>query len=143
MSVRLRPHPFDSFSDEFRDSTTGGAPGSEPGGWRFESFSLSFDAILGKEVIRAMQDVDWNLAIARLIFVQGHIRQMRKEIAMKNEKFADAADEPSPHADEARQVPAARLLRPWPARRRFWHRAFHRPAQPKAPRAAQQLEPAE
>jgi len=75
-----------------------------------------------------MQDVDWNLAIARLIFVQGHIRQMRKEIAMKNEKLH------AEQREQARQAPAAELRRPWPARRRFWHRAFHRPpnAKPQA-----------
>src|SRR5687767_12074140 len=35
LSVRLRPHPFGrarAFARAFRDSTTGGAPGSEPGG---------------------------------------------------------------------------------------------------------------
>jgi hypothetical protein len=90
-----------------------------------------------------MQDVDWNLAIARLVFLQEHLRQMRKEIAMKNEKFADAAEQPSRHADEARQSPAAKLRLPWPAHRRFWHRAFHRSARPKPARDARQpLEPA-
>jgi hypothetical protein len=34
--------PMQLGTDALRDSTTGGAPGSEPGGWRFESFSLSF-----------------------------------------------------------------------------------------------------
>jgi hypothetical protein len=79
-----------------------------------------------------MQDVDWNLAIARLIFVQGHIRQMRKEIAMKNEKLAERAENARPREEKSRQAPAGELLQPWPAHRRFWHRAFHRPAKPKA-----------
>ena len=57
-----------------------------------------------------MQDVDWNLALARLSFLHGYIRWMRKEINVKNEKLAERAE---------------------PARRRFWHRAFHRPPKPK------------
>ena len=89
-----------------------------------------------------MQDVDWNLAIARLVFVQEHIRQMRKEIAVKNEKLAGAAEQPRPR-EEARLAPAAELMRPWPARRRFWHRAFHRPAKPKTPPQEQTLASAE
>ena len=83
-----------------------------------------------------MQDVDWNLALARLSFPHGYIRQMRKEINMKNEKL---------HAEPreaARQAPSAELLRPWPARRRFWHRAFHRAAQAK-PQAAAPAAPRE
>jgi hypothetical protein len=89
-----------------------------------------------------MQDVDWNLAIARLVFVQEHIRQMRKEIAVKKEKFAGAAEQPRPR-EEGRLAPAAELMRPWPARRRFWHRAFHRPAKPKTPPQRQALASAE
>ena len=75
-----------------------------------------------------MQDVDWNLALARLSFLSGYVREMRKEINVKNEKLAELRE-------QQRQAPAAELLRPWPARRRFWHRAFHRPERAK-PQAA-------
>jgi hypothetical protein len=88
-----------------------------------------------------MQDVDWNLALARLNFLHEYIRQMRKEVNMKNEKLAARAGQPQPLEPEARQAPARELMRPWPARRRFWHRAFHRPAQPTAPRRPQTPEP--
>ena len=82
-----------------------------------------------KEVMRAMLDVDWNLALARLNFLHGYLREMREEVLMKNEKFRPEGRE------EARQAPASEQRQPWPARRRFWHRAFHRPANAK-PQAA-------
>jgi hypothetical protein len=82
-----------------------------------------------------MLDVDWNLALARLNFMHGYLREMRKEIAMKNEQFLNGAP------DEARRAPASSQHQPWPARRRFWHRAFHRPAPaPAKPQAAQPRE---
>jgi hypothetical protein len=79
-----------------------------------------------------MVNVDWDLALARVLFVQAHVLHMRKEVAMKNEKlFAAAAFPQPPQQEEARQAPAAEQRQPWPAHRRFWHRAFHRPAKPR------------
>jgi hypothetical protein len=86
--------------------------------------------------MRAMLDVDWNLALARLNFLHGYLRTMRKEVAVKNEKLLPDA------ADEARQAPASEQRQPWPARRRFWRRASHRPAPPK-PQPAKPREPSE
>ena len=83
-----------------------------------------------KEVMRAMLDVDWNLALARLNFLHGYLREMREEVVMKNEKFRPEGRE------EARQAPASEQRQPWPPRRRFWHRAFHRPAPQPAPAPA-------
>jgi hypothetical protein len=89
--------------------------------------------------MRAMLDVDWNLALARLNFMHGYLREMRKEVAVKNEELLSNAP------GEARQAPAPAPRQPWPARRRFWHRAFHRPAHAPAPAPArpQAAEPAE
>ena len=82
--------------------------------------------------MRAMLDVDWNLALARLTFLNSYVREMRKEIVMKNEKLEERAREEAAR-QAARQAPVPER----PAHRRFWHRAIHRPAKPQA---AQPLE---
>ncbi len=81
-----------------------------------------------------MQDVDWNLALARLAFLDGYFKRMKKEVAVKNEKLS----EPRQPQEEARRAqlppaPSQRAAWPaWPVHRRFWHRRVHRPAKPQA-----------
>lgn len=69
-----------------------------------------------------MQEIHWDLALARVEFVREYTVKMRKGVAMKNEKTQASAP--------TTQVPPRQ---PWPAHRRFWHRNPAPPVKPSVP----------
>ena len=102
-----------------------------------------------------MLNVDWNLALARLSFLDGYLRHMQEEVAMKNQTLFDTAHDPrDPREGQSRAVPARdeqRAAPRWPAHRRFWHRraaanaatpALTAPVAPAKPQAAKAAEDA-